>query len=60
MQGIVPVLWEGGKRVDGDSVIKGVGLWVNQGTPLMQIACDKAVGARKVILVLSMRILQHT
>jgi hypothetical protein len=54
MQGLVPaVLWEGGKRVDGDSVFKGVSLWYNQGTPLMQIACDKAVGARKVILVLS-------
>jgi hypothetical protein len=54
MQGIIPtVLWEGGKRVDGDSVFKGVSLWYNQGTPLMQIACDKAVGARKVILVLS-------
>jgi hypothetical protein len=54
MCGIIPtVLWEGGGRVDGDSVFKGVSLWYNQGTPLMQIACDKAVGARKVILVLS-------
>jgi hypothetical protein len=55
MQGLVPtVFWEGGGKVDGDSVFKGVSLWYNQGTPLMQIACDKAVGARKVMLVLSL------
>jgi hypothetical protein len=54
MHGLIPsVFWEGGKRVDGDTVFKGMSLWYNQGTPLMQIACDKAVGARKVILVLS-------
>jgi hypothetical protein len=54
MKGIIPTyLWEGGGKVDGDTVFKGVSLWYNQGTPLMQIACDTAVGARKVMLVLS-------
>jgi hypothetical protein len=46
--GAVPTAWEGGKRVDGDSVFKGMSLWHNQATPLMQSACDTAVGARKV------------
>jgi hypothetical protein len=50
MTGIVPYPWEGGKRVDGDSVLKGMSLWYNQATPLMQSACDAAVGARKVML----------
>jgi hypothetical protein len=52
MTGIVPS-WEGGKRVGGDSVFKGMSLWYNQATPLMQSACDTAVGARKVMLILS-------
>jgi hypothetical protein len=43
------VAWEGGKRIDGDSVLKGVSLWYNQATPLMQSACDTSVGARKVM-----------
>jgi hypothetical protein len=46
--GIMPVLWEGGKVIGGDSVIKGISLWCDQATPLMQSACDNAVGARKV------------
>jgi hypothetical protein len=53
MSGIVPFPWEGGKRVDGDSVFKGMSLWYDQATPLMQSACDTSVGARKVMLVLS-------
>jgi hypothetical protein len=53
MSGIVPFSWEGGKRADGDSVFKGMSLWYNQATPLMQSACDTAVGARKVVLMLS-------
>jgi hypothetical protein len=51
LQGIVPLLWEDGKRVDGDSVFKGISIWYNQATPLMQIACDTAVGARKVMVM---------
>jgi hypothetical protein len=53
MVGLAPLAWEGGKRVDGDSVFKGISLWYNQGMPLMQSACDKTVGARKVMLILS-------
>jgi hypothetical protein len=53
MSGIVPFPWESGKRVDGDSVFKGMSLWYSQTTPLMQSACDTAVGARKVVLILS-------
>jgi hypothetical protein len=45
--GVIPMAWESGKRVDGDSVLKGMSLWYNQATPLMQSACDSAVGARK-------------
>jgi hypothetical protein len=41
--------WEDGKRLDGDSVLKGMNLWYIQATPLMQSACDNAVGARKVM-----------
>jgi hypothetical protein len=52
MVGLVPLAWEGGKGVNGDSVFKGISLWYNQGMPLMQSACDTAVGARKVTLVL--------
>jgi hypothetical protein len=48
MMGLVPFPWEGGKRVTGDSVFKALTLWCNQGVPLLQSACDKAVGARKV------------
>jgi hypothetical protein len=42
--------WEDGKRPDGLSVLKGMSLWCSQATPLMQSACDNAVGARKVML----------
>jgi hypothetical protein len=52
MVGLVPLAWEGGKGVDGDSVFKGMSMWYDQGTPLMQSACDTAVGARKVTLIL--------
>jgi hypothetical protein len=41
--------WEEGKKADGDSVLKGMNLWYIQATPLMQSACDNAVGARKVM-----------
>jgi hypothetical protein len=41
--------WEDGKKPDGDSVLKGMNLWYIQATPLMQSACDNAVGARKVM-----------
>jgi hypothetical protein len=36
------------KTVDGDSILKGMSMWYNGATPLMQSACDNAVGARKV------------
>jgi hypothetical protein len=49
--GIIPPAWAGGKKVDGDSVVKGMTLWRNQAMPLMESACDNAVGARKVILI---------
>jgi hypothetical protein len=49
--GAIPQAWAGGKKVDGDSVLKGMRLWHNQAMPLMQSACDNAVGARKVILI---------
>jgi hypothetical protein len=42
--------WEDGKKTDGDSVLKGTNLWYSKATPLMQSACDTAVGARKVII----------
>jgi hypothetical protein len=48
--GTTPKAWEDGERPDGDSVLKGMSLWCSQATPLMQSACDNAVGARKVIL----------
>jgi hypothetical protein len=48
--GVIPPAWVGGKKVDGDSILKGMRLWHNQAIPLMQSACDNAVGARKVIL----------
>jgi hypothetical protein len=51
--GGVPMAWEGGKMIDGDSVLTGMQLWCNQATPLMQSACDNAVGARKVIMIIS-------
>jgi hypothetical protein len=41
--------WEDGKKADGDSVLKCMNLWFIQATPLMQSACDNAVGARKVM-----------
>jgi hypothetical protein len=49
--GAICPAWAGGKKVDGDSVVKGMSLWHNQALPLMQRACDNAVGARKVILI---------
>jgi hypothetical protein len=48
MNGLVPYAWEGGKRATGDSVFKGLTLlWIKQGLPMVQSACDAAVGARK-------------
>jgi hypothetical protein len=41
--------WEDGNILDGDSVLKGMNLWYIQATPLMQSACDNAVGARQVM-----------
>jgi hypothetical protein len=41
--------WEGEQKPGGDSVLKGMNLWYIQATPLMQSACDNAVGARKVM-----------
>jgi hypothetical protein len=52
LAGLVAQAWEGGKKFDGDSVLKGMGLWHNQATPLMQSACDNAVGARKVMQII--------
>jgi hypothetical protein len=49
--GVIPPAWAGGEKIDSDSVLKGMGLWRNQAIPLMQSACDSAVGARKVILI---------
>ena len=49
--GAIPPAWAGGKKVDGDSILKGMSMWHNQAIPLMQSACDTAVGARKVILI---------
>jgi hypothetical protein len=49
--GAIPPAWAGGKKVDGDSILKGMSMWHNQAVPLMQSACDNAVGARKVILI---------
>jgi hypothetical protein len=47
--GTSPKEWEEGKKADGDSVLKGMNLWYIQATPLLQSACDNAVGARKVM-----------
>jgi hypothetical protein len=41
--------WGDENNPDGDSVLKGMNLWYIQATPLMQSACDNAVGARKVV-----------
>jgi hypothetical protein len=46
LKGCTPKAWEDGKKADGDSVLKGMSLWCSA-TPLMQSACDNAVGARK-------------
>jgi hypothetical protein len=51
--------WADGKKVGGDSILKGMRLWHNQAIPLMQSACDNAVGARKVILI-AQSIIQYT
>jgi hypothetical protein len=51
LTGGTPRTWEDGKKVD--SVFKGMNLWYSQATPLMQSACDNAVGARKVMLDVS-------
>jgi hypothetical protein len=40
--GITPPAWADGKKVDVDSVLKGMRLWHNQAMPLMQSACDNA------------------
>jgi hypothetical protein len=48
MTGLIVMPWEGGKRVTGDSVFKVTTMYCNQAVPLMQSACDTAVGARKV------------
>jgi hypothetical protein len=50
--GAYPPAWADGKKVDGDSILKGMSLWRDQAMPLMQSACDNAVGARKVILLI--------
>jgi hypothetical protein len=47
--GVSAKAWEDEKKPDGDSVLKGMNLWYIQATPLMQSACDNAVGARKVM-----------
>jgi hypothetical protein len=52
MSGVVPLAWEGGKRVDVDSLLKIASQWYKETTPLMQSACDHAVGARKVLMIL--------
>jgi hypothetical protein len=49
--GAISAAWAGGKKIDGDSVLKGMSMWHNQAIPLMQSACDNAVGARKVIQI---------
>jgi hypothetical protein len=50
--GVIPSMWEGGEKFGGDSILKGMNIWYNQATPLMQSACDGAVGARKVLLII--------
>jgi hypothetical protein len=48
LMGVTVSAWQTG-QVDLESVFKGMmSLWVTKATPLMQMACDKAVGARKV------------
>jgi hypothetical protein len=51
MCGLVPFSWEGGKRVTGKLWYEGMSIWYNQVVPLIQSACDTAVGARKVMLL---------
>jgi hypothetical protein len=60
LAGCVPPAWEGGKKPDGDSILKGMELWHNQTTPLTQSACDNAVGARKVRLIIATVRIFHT
>jgi hypothetical protein len=48
LAGWIPMAWEGGKKIDGGSILQSMNLWYNQATPLMQSACNNAVGARKV------------
>jgi hypothetical protein len=58
--GAIPPAWAGGKKIDGDSMVKGMSMWRNQAMPLMQSACDNAVGARKVILLVQcMHVIIH-
>jgi hypothetical protein len=45
--GMHPRAWNDGK-IDSASRFEGMALWYDQATPLMQHACDHAVGARKV------------
>jgi hypothetical protein len=52
LMGVITPAWAGGKKVDGESILKGMSLWRNQAMPLMQSACDNAVGARKVMLII--------
>jgi hypothetical protein len=49
LAGLPPPAWAGGNKVDGDAVFRGMSVWYNQATPLMQSACDNTAGARKVI-----------
>jgi hypothetical protein len=58
--GVIPPAWAGGKKVEGGSVVKGMSMWRNQAMPLMQSACDNAVGARKVILIVQFMHVDNT
>jgi hypothetical protein len=47
--GASTTVWGDEKKPDGDSVLKCMNLWYIQAIPLVQSACDNAVGARKVM-----------
>jgi hypothetical protein len=54
--GATKACWEnGGERPDFDTIHRGLLLWTTKAQPLMQLACSKAVGARKVLSSLIMR-----
>jgi hypothetical protein len=56
-----PAACAGGKnKIDGDSVLKGMSMWYNQAIPLVQSACDNAVGARKVMPIRSTHVIIAT